>query len=944
MAANPSSPSFKPRPRQQHPPEALDVRSNGTSVANDFILRAITNAGSPAFTITSQGVVSTTNLLVSGQSVCLNDGTNCSSLTESDTLQEVVARGATTSIALTLFGGASTSELFVTSTLNVGGLVTSNLNPSVDLVQGLGSASLRWNGYFGTVTTTNLLATSVVGTSATFTNATATNLFAALVSSSQLIVNGQDVCLQDGSNCPAVAAEADTLSSVTGRGATSSVAVTFFGGVTSSNLNVSGTSNLATINASSVAISGGLTAATSSITGISWTNATGTNTTGTNAFFANLEGTTGSFNELYTASTTLGQATATTFFTQTFTATDAGITNATTTNLAFTNASGASMIVTVLNAGTATVGTLTATTGTVSSLTFTNATGSNLNIGSVSATSLLVSGQSVCLANGANCVSMYSTDTLAMVTARGATTSVAVTFLGGVTTTNLNATSALIDGLVAINGTTTNATSTNLFSSTIWGTNASFTNLLVGSEQVCLANGANCLAVTESDTLLSVTNRGSSATATLSLLGGFTTNNATVTSTLTVSGTVSSNLTPTTDLLYSLGTPALRWNGNFGTVTTTNLLATSLIGTSATFTNATATNLFASLVSSSQIIVNGQEVCLENGTNCPSAGAEADTLASVTGRGATSPVAVTFFGGVTSSNLNVSGTSNLATINASSVAISGGLNAATGSITGLSWTNATGTNTTGTNAFFANLRSTTGSFNELYTASTTLGQATATTFFTQTFTATNAGITNATATNLAFTNASGASMIVTVLNAGTATVGTLTATTGTISSFTFTNATGSTLDVLSVSATNLLVTGQLVCLANGNNCLSATTTLQMAYDNGKDIVLNDGKIELTPVVGAVDEFDYTSYGFFLEPSTPVIGAGQVHDQNSGFDLSLMTYGNSTGSLFTFTDNRLDPMASINTSYLSHNAEYNTLIAGNVTTSLRLEREYFVPFG
>jgi hypothetical protein len=65
----------------------------------------------------------------------------------------------------------------------------------------------------------------------------------------------------------AVAAEADTLASVTGRGATSSVAVTFFGGVTSSNLNVSGTSNLATINASSVAISGGLTAATSSITG-----------------------------------------------------------------------------------------------------------------------------------------------------------------------------------------------------------------------------------------------------------------------------------------------------------------------------------------------------------------------------------------------------------------------------------------------------------------------------------------------------------------------------------------------------------------------------------------------------------------------------------------------------------------------------------------------------
>ncbi len=141
----------------------------------------------------------------------------------------------------------------------------------------------------------------------------------------------------------------------------------------------------------------------------------------------------------------------------------------------------------------------------------------------------------------------------------------------------------------------------------------------------------------------------------------------------------------------------------------------------------------------------------------------------------------------------------------------------------------------------------------------------------------------------------------------------------------------------------LTVNGVGVCLSDGAGCPASIlgSSLQSAYDVGRTIVLNDGKIELTPVVGAVDEFDYTSYGFFLEPSTPVIGAGQVYDQNSGFDLSLMTYGNATGSLFTFTDNRLDPMASINTSYLSHNAEYNTLIAGNVTTSLRLEREYFV---
>ncbi|USN52387.1 MAG: hypothetical protein H6759_05245 [Candidatus Nomurabacteria bacterium] len=111
---------------------ALDVRSYGASAANDFAFRALTNAGTPAFTITSQGVVSSTNLIVAGQNVCLADGTDClPGGIESDTLLSVTNRGSVATATLTLLGGAISNTVNVTDTATIANaVVTSTLTVS----------------------------------------------------------------------------------------------------------------------------------------------------------------------------------------------------------------------------------------------------------------------------------------------------------------------------------------------------------------------------------------------------------------------------------------------------------------------------------------------------------------------------------------------------------------------------------------------------------------------------------------------------------------------------------------------------------------------------------------------------------------------------------------------------------------------------------------------
>ncbi|QQR60513.1 hypothetical protein IPH19_03825 [Candidatus Uhrbacteria bacterium] len=358
--------------------------TNGTSTnfASTGLLSFSTATGTQI--LANIGTFSTAT--VSGIAVCLANGVGCPSGTVlSDTLQSVTARGSFTTTTVQFFGGLTTSNLTAT-----------------------GTTSLQ------NTTATNLASTGLLS----FVSATGSTLNANFASFASATVAGQGICLQNGVGCPSAAAEADTLASVTNRGAFATTTLTLFGGLTTSNLTATGTLSVTGV---------------SSLAGVTFTNATGTNATTTN-FFA--------------------------------------------TNLGFSNATGTSLNVNALSAGSAVLGTVTVsgstslqnttlTNGTSTNfastglLSFSTATGTQIlaNIGTFSTAT--VSGIAVCLANGVGCPSgTVLSDTLQSVTARGSFTTTTVQFFGGLTTSNLTAT-----GTTSLQNTTaTNLASTGLLS------------------------------------------------------------------------------------------------------------------------------------------------------------------------------------------------------------------------------------------------------------------------------------------------------------------------------------------------------------------------------------------------------------------------------------------------------------------------------------------------
>ncbi|MCK9361818.1 hypothetical protein M0Q28_06385 [Patescibacteria group bacterium] len=286
----------------------------------------------------------------------------------------------------------------------------------------------------------------------------------------------------------------------------------------------------------------------------------------------------------------------------------------------------------------------------------------------------------------------------------------------------------------------------------VFGT-ASTTNLFVAGQLVCLANGTNCTGGS-TDTLASVSARGSFATSTLQLYGGFVAGSSTVTSTLTVLGGVSTthatatslyiqsgtsqqaitvedpattfkiftvsgeaslgttnssnlnfttdgssrwfidtvgNLQPTSDASYNLGSAV------GGRIFTGTFLNVTSINVTTTFVYAsgfvTTTQLFANGGTFGSLTVGGSTVCLTNGTDCPAyLLAETDTLASVTARGGFSTTTLQLYGGFVGSSSTV--TSTLTVLGSTSLQ----------NVTGL---NATFTNATATNLFVSGTVSTT---------------------------------------------------------------------------------------------------------------------------------------------------------------------------------------------------------------------------------------------
>jgi len=233
---------------------ALSIKTEGTNNSNDFLIVG-KNDSTDVFTVSRQGSVTTTGNLASNGNVTLGD---------------------------------TTSDRVVFNAY-----VMSDVLPATDLAYRLGDATHRWLGLdVGTVTTTNLFATTVSSTNGLFTNATSSWLGATTVSTTQLFVNGQAI----SSGVPATTA---TLQTITTNGATTTNLIYAFGGLQTSNLTATGTTSLQ---------------------GTTLTSATATAVTSTNLF------------STFGTITTLGS----TYLTAT---------QATATTLAFTSASGSSLLV-----------------------------------------------------------------------------------------------------------------------------------------------------------------------------------------------------------------------------------------------------------------------------------------------------------------------------------------------------------------------------------------------------------------------------------------------------------------------------------------------------------------------------------------------------------------------------------------------------------------------
>ncbi|QQR60514.1 hypothetical protein IPH19_03830 [Candidatus Uhrbacteria bacterium] len=673
--------------------------TNGTSTnfASTGLLSFSTATGTQI--LANIGTFSTATVM--GVAVCLQNGVGCPSGTVlSDTLQSVTARGSFTTTTVQFFGGLTTSNLTAT-----------------------GTTSLQ------NTTATNLASTGLLS----FVSATGSTLNANFASFASATVAGQGICLQNGVGCPSAAAEADTLASVTNRGAFATTTLTLFGGLTTSNLTATGTLSVTGV---------------SSLAGVTFTNATGTNATTTN-FFA--------------------------------------------TNLGFSNATGTSLNVNALSAGSAVLGTVTVsgstslqnttlTNGTSTNfastglLSFSTATGTQIlaNIGTFSTAT--VSGIAVCLANGVGCPSgTVLSDTLQSVTARGSFTTTTVQFFGGLTTSNLTAT-----GTTSLQNTTaTNLASTGLLSfvsatgSTLNANFASFASATVAGQGICLQNGVGCpSAAAEADTLASVTNRGAFATSSVTLFGGLTASNFTATGTASLQSTTATNLAATGLLSFTSAT---------GTTLRANTAVIGLL----TYGNATGATLNANVLSattvtSTAMFVNGVAVCLANGTNCSTAGL--DTLQSVTARGSFTTTTVQFFGGFVAASSSVTGT--FVVVGSSS-------------LRNVDFTVATGTSVTTTNLFGTNLFFTGSTGTTLAVTRGTLGSSTATNLF-----VVNLGFIGSTGTNLLATG----SVSTTNLFSNAATFATAT------------------------------VAGQGICLSNGVGCQFTSTvgldTLQSVVARG----------------------------------------------------------------------------------------------------------------
>jgi hypothetical protein len=629
---------------------ASNLTGTNANLAN-LDVGSVTSTSWLGFNTASGTSIFTSSLQVSGQNVCLQNGTNCPPGSTTPTLALVTSQGATTTDIIYALGGLQTLNLTATgsvvlgnstaSNLAVQGTVSSDLNPSSDLVYTLGTATLRWNAELGSVTATSLVAT------------------AALTSQGTLVVTGQSTLGNVSSTNQSVSGSLNVLG-------LSDLGDLIFVNATGTDLYLAG---------SLYASSG--TIATLNSTTLASQDASFTNSTSTNLYAQD-----GTITNLVSASATITNLTGTnsTFVNSTSTnlyATDATFQNSTTVNQYVTNQTVQTSTITDLTATNATLTNLTVTNLTVSSsqpsyfanLTWGNATGTNLVTTNATTTNLFavtgdiddlssVTGTILNLVTTNGTIQDLSGTTLAYQSAVFTDTTSTNLFAQDGTITSLNSTD-----LVFVNGTSTSWFGFNVASGTsIYALSGTINNLtapILSSSDATISGGS--VNGTQIGNLVPSTAVFTNVTSTNSTSTNLYAQNATIGSlTLTAPLTV-------TDLI---------WVNATGTNTTsTNLFATNLTGTNAdisaltvtgqtglqgmTFTGATGTWLGATTVTStnvfaSSILVNGVAVCLDDGTNCPT-GTSPD-FQTVTNSGNTTTNAIQFAGGTSTASFLVQNT------------------------------------------------------------------------------------------------------------------------------------------------------------------------------------------------------------------------------------------------------------------------------------------------
>jgi hypothetical protein len=467
--------------------------------------------------------------------------------------------------ALCIGGDCKTSWPVTPTSSFYGSIVTDNSTSTNATSTNFYSTNILFAGATGTglSITGTLSAASTTLTTLNFSNATGSSIYAGSAIFGSLLVNGQQVCLANGTNCQTPAAALDTLQSAIARGPYATSTPYFYGGLWASNVMATGT----------------LYATSSVMDAVLWTNASGTT--------LNL---TGSLAAASTTVTTLDftNATGATIYASTIRAATFCLTGDTCITEWPAGGGPIPTFSQVLEAGNHATTTIYADMGIVAATgTITNATATNLDV-STRLGWLNATGTSLFATSG-GFTSLYT----AAFTANG---------------TGASSTNFYVSGNTILNQVTvTNATGTSLYATSLGWMNAAFTN----------ATGA-----------------------TLALTGSFSAGSSTVTTFNFTNGTGS-----------NLYVGALRWNSGGATGTSLNLTGAFNAGSS-TVTTLNFTNATGSSLSVASLLVNGQLVCLANGTNCPSSYA-ALTVTTLTTTNITTP------SGTASSTFFLSGASAL---------------------------------------------------------------------------------------------------------------------------------------------------------------------------------------------------------------------------------------------------------------------------------------------